>query len=227
MWYYVLDGEGHGPVSEDEVHNLIQDGALDSGSYVWTAEMDDWKPISEVDQLVPRPPPIPSDAVDDAEQGKRENKVAIPATPYKPSQDDGQPGQEGNQHEYASFLDRFMALLIDLLLLSLLGGLILGVVEQASSTASPVVRIGATVIGAFYYVLFEGSSVQKTPGKDIVGLKVTDLDHNQIGYGRALGRYLGRILSTLPLLLGYLAPLFTEKKQTFHDYVAGCLVMKE
>jgi hypothetical protein len=23
MWYYVLDGEEHGPVSEDEVHDLV------------------------------------------------------------------------------------------------------------------------------------------------------------------------------------------------------------
>jgi hypothetical protein len=76
MWYYVLDGEKHGPVSEEEIHDLIHDGHLDSESYIWTAEMNDWKPISEVEQFLPKPPPIPSDAVDNVDQNKQSRKPA-------------------------------------------------------------------------------------------------------------------------------------------------------
>lgn len=93
--------------------------------------------------------------------------------------------------------------------------------------AAAVGRLMGTFAPLLYFVGLEGSVYDATPGKRLIGLRVTDLNHNPIGYGRALGRYVSRILSTLPVLLGYLAPLFMEKNQTFHDYAAGCLVVKE
>jgi hypothetical protein len=38
--------------------------------------------------------------------------------------------------------------------------------------------------------------------------------------------YFGGILFFLPTLINYLMPLFTEKKQTLHDMMAGTIVVK-
>jgi uncharacterized RDD family membrane protein YckC len=50
-----------------------------------------------------------------------------------------------------------------------------------------------------YRALFESSKLQATPGKLILGLKVTDLRDSRIGFVRATLRFLGRGLSLLPL----------------------------
>ena len=46
-----------------------------------------------------------------------------------------------------------------------------------------------------------------------------------IGAGRAIGRYFARILSGLPLLLGYLWPLWDDRQQAFHDKLVNSRVV--
>ena len=48
-----------------------------------------------------------------------------------------------------------------------------------------------------------------------------------IGYGRAFIRYIGRILSAIPLLLGFLWMLWDKEKQTWHDKFANSVVVPE
>ena len=78
-----------------------------------------------------------------------------------------------------------------------------------------------------YFVGYETSAKQGTWGKQIVGIKVTDLDGRPITTGRAVGRFFAKILSNLTCGIGYLLPLFTEKKQTLHDLICGCLALKK
>ena len=76
-----------------------------------------------------------------------------------------------------------------------------------------------------YYALMESSRKQATLGKMALGLKVTDMYGNRITFGRATGRYFGKILSGLILNIGYIMAAFTEKKQALHDMLANCLVI--
>jgi uncharacterized RDD family membrane protein YckC len=46
-----------------------------------------------------------------------------------------------------------------------------------------------------------------------------------IGYGRAFIRWLGSILSVIPLFLGYFWMLWDREKQTWHDKMAGSVVV--
>ena len=78
-----------------------------------------------------------------------------------------------------------------------------------------------------YYAFFESSTLQATPGKLAVGIKVTDEKGDRISFGRASGRYFGKILSELTLNIGYIMAGFTEKKQALHDLIAGTLVQKK
>ena len=64
-----------------------------------------------------------------------------------------------------------------------------------------------------------------TVGKMVLNLRVVDLAGNQITFGRATGRFFGKILSGLILNIGYIMAGFTEKKQALHDMLAGCLVI--
>jgi len=68
--------------------------------------------------------------------------------------------------------------------------------------------------------------MQATLGKRIVGLKVTDLAGNRIGFGRATGRHFAKMLSSMIMNIGYIMVAFTDRKQGLHDMLAGTLVMK-
>jgi len=77
-----------------------------------------------------------------------------------------------------------------------------------------------------YFALFEGSSRQATPGKMLLGIKVTDLEGRRISYARATGRYWAKVISFLTLGIGFIMAGFTKRKQALHDMIASTLVMK-
>ena len=122
----------------------------------------------------------------------------------------------------ASFGRRFVALLVDSLVFVVVG-VFLGIIG-ASET---VVNVVALLVAISYFTYFEGSSGQ-TPGKRALGIRVVDQrGGGSIGYGRAAIRYVGRIVSSIPLLLGYLWMLWDSEKQTWHDKFASSVVVPE
>lgn len=136
--------------------------------------------------------------------------------------------------EYASFGSRFAAFLIDQVLLGV-GGAAIGLVLGAGIGASGgtvgtgvemLLNLVGIVIGWVYYAGLESSSQRATLGKRLLGLQVTDLQGQQVDFLHATGRHFGKILSALPLLLGFILMISDEKKQTWHDKMSGCLVLK-
>lgn len=85
----------------------------------------------------------------------------------------------------------------------------------------------ALVVDWLYYALLESSSWQGTLGKKALGLEVTDLAGRRVSFGRATGRFFGRIISGLILGIGFIMAGFTERKQALHDILAGCLVIRK
>ncbi|HEV3253574.1 MAG TPA: RDD family protein [Candidatus Acidoferrales bacterium] len=145
---------------------------------------------------------------------------------------------------YAGFWLRFVAIIIDGIVL----GVVLGIPFAVVMTAMGVSFIGVSrpeemagpFIGVFalfeiiifagqwlYYALMESSSWQATLGKKALGLYVTDMNGQRITFGRATGRYFGKLISGMILLIGYMMAGFTEKKQALHDIMAGCLVLRK
>jgi len=87
----------------------------------------------------------------------------------------------------------------------------------------------ALLIVAFvwlYFALAESSAFRATPGKLVIGLKVTTHEGRRVSFLRATLRHFAKILSVLPLCFGYLLIAFTPKKQGLHDMIAGCLVVR-
>jgi len=103
-------------------------------------------------------------------------------------------------------------------------GMDLPTIQAVCGFAGYIVGI---ILNWLYFTLFECSSRQATLGKMALGIIVTDLDGNKISFGRANGRYWGKIISALTLSIGYIMAGFTEKKQALHDMIAGCLVIKK
>jgi uncharacterized RDD family membrane protein YckC len=76
-----------------------------------------------------------------------------------------------------------------------------------------------------YFALFESGAMQATPGKRALGLKVVDDDGARIGFGRASGRFFGKIVSGAVFYIGFLMVGFSERKQALHDMMANTLVV--
>lgn len=135
---------------------------------------------------------------------------------------------------YAGFWKRFLAFIIDTLLIAVattLMGFVLGIVMVITApldqlrVAENLANLLGLLLGWLYFAGMESSGYQATVGKLALGIKVTDLDGNPVGPGRASVRYFAKILSSLILLIGYLMVAFTAKKQGLHDLLAGCLVV--
>jgi uncharacterized RDD family membrane protein YckC len=78
----------------------------------------------------------------------------------------------------------------------------------------------------FYYALMQSSSRQATLGQLALGLRVTDLEGRRISFARASGRHFATVLTGLTFGIGYVMMLFTTRKQTLHDLIAGTLVVR-
>jgi uncharacterized RDD family membrane protein YckC len=156
-----------------------------------------------------------------------------------------------NEVRYAGFWLRFVAYIIDDLIMGLagfllsipfIGGIIfsaIGIGNNPDSSEDLVKGIAGIlgsvfglvvvviVLGWLYYALMESSRNQATLGKMALGLKVTDLEGNQISFARATGRYFGKIISGMIFYIGYILAGLTEKKQALHDMMASCLVIRK
>ncbi|WP_222621584.1 RDD family protein [Pontibacter cellulosilyticus] len=83
------------------------------------------------------------------------------------------------------------------------------------------------VLHWLYYTLLESSPKQATIGKFTLGLKVTDLRGKRISFAQANLRYFSKIVSAVPLLLGFLLILTTRRRQMLHDYLARTVVVTD
>ena len=122
--------------------------------------------------------------------------------------------------EYAGFFERFLAVLIDAVILSIVNAVI------RMALGSLVSVFTGLVIGIAYEVYFLSSPKQATIGKQAMGIIVTDLNGGRIDPGKAALRWVGKIISCLILFIGYIMAAFTERKQALHDMIAGTLVLK-
>jgi uncharacterized RDD family membrane protein YckC len=77
-----------------------------------------------------------------------------------------------------------------------------------------------------YYTYFEGGDTGQTIGKRAMSIRVVrQHDGRPIGWGAAVGRYFGRILSGIACFLGYLWMLWDPEKQTWHDKLTSTVVV--
>jgi uncharacterized RDD family membrane protein YckC len=64
-----------------------------------------------------------------------------------------------------------------------------------------------------------------TPGKRLLGIKVTNMVGQPISFWRGVGRSASKLISSI-FFIGYIMAAFTKNKQALHDLMAGTLVIK-
>jgi uncharacterized RDD family membrane protein YckC len=132
------------------------------------------------------------------------------------------------QTELAGVGSRLLAQIIDLFWLLplsfLLGAIAMFVNGGRISLGGEVM---ANVIGALIVVSFWVER-QGTPGKLVLGLRIVDADTGGAPtVGRLVLRYVGYLVSAIPLGLGYLWAIWDPRRQGWHDKMAGTLVIRQ
>jgi hypothetical protein len=90
-----------------------------------------------------------------------------------------------------------------------------------------VFLLACLAFGWFYEAAQISSTRQATLGMRAVGIFRTGLHGERLTFARASGWYGYRLLSYLAYLLGFVVQLFTQKRQTFHDWMAGSVVLRK
>lgn len=119
---------------------------------------------------------------------------------------------------YAGFWRRFLALVLDGIFIFFISMILI-----LPFWIQPL----SILVAIFYHVVFEVSPLRATPGKALMGIAVVKSNGSLLTIKDSLIRFLVSILSSAMLCVGYLISLFTEKRQTLHDFVADTVVIEE
>ncbi len=138
---------------------------------------------------------------------------------------------------------RLLAMIIDLTTLMFLyvGGFFISMVLIATqaghfdlvhifffclSAVSIQLCISPFIFTFCYFVLFH-SLCGRTIGKMCLGLQVVNLDGAPLSFGTSFLRYVGYLVSALPLGFGYLWAFLDAEGGAWHDKLSGTMVCKD
>lgn len=122
---------------------------------------------------------------------------------------------------YAGIGRRFLALLIDGIIIGIIGSILYSSFGSGGGGGSTF------VLDLLYEVVLLALWGGQTLGKKICGVRVVDAaTGGPIGIGKALVRTLVKDILSPILLLGYLWAIWDSRKQTWHDKLAGTIVVK-
>ena len=220
------DGERHGPYTEADIRQWLASGEVSPADLGWYEGLADWQPLSV---LFPPAQPEPAEAP---------HVPPLPATNGRALED------------VASFWKRVGAWVLDYLILLLPTAIIawsMGApaafehfVSQVESGIAPIVAAAdysravrpaamwSLLMGFIYYAFFESSRWQATPGKVALGLRVTDMDGQRLGFPRSALRNAVRLANAITALIPlicYLTVAWTVRHQGLHDLLAKTLVL--
>jgi uncharacterized RDD family membrane protein YckC len=216
-WYYAQNGAQVGPVSQATLVQLLASGQVPVDSLVWCTGMAEWVAASTLPELS-----APRVAVTQPVIG-----YGVGDTTYL---------QVDNGIRFAGFWTRFASSFIDgiitttaMTFIGLIEGAvltgILGSNSQAADIGKGITGLMNFVLPWLYFAFLQTSATEGSVGMMAVGIKVTNLSGGRITFGQATGRYFASLLSGCLLGIGYLMMLWSPRKQTLHDQLAGTLVI--
>jgi uncharacterized RDD family membrane protein YckC len=97
---------------------------------------------------------------------------------------------------------------------------------QQARIVLPILLPLSTILSLTYFTFFHGAWGQ-TIGKMIFRLRVLRTDGQPLTFARALARTFAYLLSTIPFFLGFLWVAFSLGKRSWHDAIAGTMVVRE
>jgi uncharacterized RDD family membrane protein YckC len=136
---------------------------------------------------------------------------------------------------YAGFVTRTIAFAIDAaiingvaLIVAAVAALVLSVfpISNDTKTALAVVGGGLWVVWLVGYFLVFWSTSGETPGSHVMRIRVVSVRGDKIRPRRALLRLAG-LVAGLPLFLGYLPILLTDRRRGLQDVLGGTVVINQ
>ncbi len=127
---------------------------------------------------------------------------------------------------YASIAKRFVALIIDGALLSMVGMIFF---SKNYSFTGPGLSMSLIplIVAWLYFALQESSSHQATIGKRVMNIHLRTAAGDKIDFKTASIRYFSKLLSSCLFLFGYIMAFFSEQRKTLHDRLANTLVVND
>lgn len=130
--------------------------------------------------------------------------------------------------KYAGFWIRLLASIIDMIIVALIAYILFGSeAVQVSNGQFNVQLTGWKVLIPILYTLIFWIRLSTTPGKMILGLIIVDKEGKKINRLKSILRYLGYMISTIVIFLGFIWIAFDKKKQGRHDKIASTYVIKK
>lgn len=123
-------------------------------------------------------------------------------------------------YELAPLPTRFLALVIDTMISSAIGGAL------GANGSWFLAGLVGLVVGIGYQWGFLVYNNGQTPGKMLLGLRVIKVDGSPIEHIDAVMRYIGYTINTWILMLGWLWAVVDDNRQGFHDKLARTYVIK-
>jgi uncharacterized RDD family membrane protein YckC len=255
-WYYADAGRQVGPVEDVQLDELVRSGAVRDDTLIWREGMANWQPHSAV-RGPSKPIPIPAAAVPIAAETRFCSECGQPHPVHemvtigtatvcaqcKPlyMQRMREGGQAIGVRRYAGFWIRFVARVIDTIILGVVGFIInlplqmalgLGATRVTDPTAAVPMILGTfglsmavnLILNACYEIYFL-SSRGATIGKLALGLKVIRADGGPLSVGQATGRYFAYLLNSFTLLIGFIIAGFDTEKRALHDRICDTRVI--
>ncbi len=134
---------------------------------------------------------------------------------------------------YGGFWIRFVATLIDSILLIVVSyPLLLMLYGRDYFAPGAIVRGPADFLISWVFpavaIILFWSYRSATPGKMILSLEIVDAKTGgKPSAGQFIGRYFAYFVSTIPLCIGFLWIVFDRRKQSWHDKLAGTVVVRK
>ena len=146
------------------------------------------------------------------------------------------PAASADVLKLATWGERFVAWLIDVVIIGAISAIIGGIAGLAGMATSvnlvqgwptwlPFVNMGLNEVFLFLYWMFLEGTGGRSFGKMIMRLKVTRLDGSPLNMGQAAIQSVGKaFILWLDVLLGWL--LFSKKRQRVFNYLSGTIVVR-
>ncbi len=136
--------------------------------------------------------------------------------------------------KYGTYSKRFLAFLIDKLIISIFISIIWFILKLGIPTEH--YRIGnfvfftipflGWIIGIFYFGIMESESKQASFGKRAMGLKVCDEKGERISTWKSIVRNANKFHSGIYFMIGYVLIFTSKKNQALHDWLSNVIVVQ-
>jgi uncharacterized RDD family membrane protein YckC len=152
--------------------------------------------------------------------GKKKDKAEAPAAPA--------PAESTVALQPAGFWLRFVALIVDsALMMILLAAMVMAGASIGGEEMAGIAYLAWILVSFLYWPVMESTPRRATFGKMLLGLVVADVDGGKLSFVRSLLRNLAKIISAIPLYIGFLLAAFTARKQALHDLITKAVVLRQ